>query len=113
MVPIFNVDKYDLWKEVAPFENVLTHGLIVGEDKKKVSKSDGKPQTAHDYVNKFSADMIRLWISSEDFRDEITISDDIISHVSARYRTFRNTLRFQIGNLFDFDFETNYIKQKK
>ncbi|MDR2778839.1 MAG: isoleucine--tRNA ligase [Puniceicoccales bacterium] len=98
---------------VAPFKNVLTHGFIVGEDKKKISKSDGKPQTADDYVNKFGADVIRLWISSEDFRDDITISDDIISHVSATYRTFRNTLRFQIGNLFDFNFEKNHIEQEK
>ncbi|MDR1595750.1 MAG: isoleucine--tRNA ligase [Puniceicoccales bacterium] len=93
----------------APFKNVLTHGFIVGEDKKKISKSDGKPQTADDYVNKFGADVVRLWISSEDFRSDITISDDIISHVSATYRTIRNTLRFQIGNLFDFDFEKNHV----
>ncbi|MDR1413542.1 MAG: isoleucine--tRNA ligase [Puniceicoccales bacterium] len=96
----------------APFKTVLTHGFIVGEDKKKISKSDGKPQTADDYVNKFGADVIRLWISSEDFRGDITISDDIINHVSATYRTIRNTLRFQLGNLFDFDPRENRIEQK-
>ncbi|MDR1457534.1 MAG: isoleucine--tRNA ligase [Puniceicoccales bacterium] len=100
-------------EKIAPFKNVLTHGFIVGEDRKKISKSDGKPQTADDYVNKFGADVIRLWISSEDFRDDIAISDDIINHISATYRTFRNTLRFQIGNLFDFNFERNRIEQGK
>ncbi|MDR1432747.1 MAG: isoleucine--tRNA ligase [Puniceicoccales bacterium] len=93
----------------APFKNVLTHGFIVGDDKKKISKSDGKPQTADDYVNKFGADVLRLWISSEDFRSDITISDDIIGHVSSTYRTIRNTLRFQIGNLFDFSSERNSV----
>jgi isoleucyl-tRNA synthetase len=94
----------------APFKNVLTHGFIVDENKRKVSKSDGKPQTADDYVNKFGADVLRLWISSEDFRNDISISDDIIGHVSGTYRTIRNTLRFQLGNLFDFNFEENAIK---
>jgi isoleucyl-tRNA synthetase len=95
--------------DAAPFRTVLTHGFIVDANKKKISKSDGKPQTADDYVNKFGADVIRLWISSEDFRSDITISDDIIAHVSATYRTIRNTLRFQIGNLFDFDSAKNGI----
>jgi isoleucyl-tRNA synthetase len=95
--------------ETAPFRTVLTHGFIVDENKKKISKSDGKPQTADDYVNKFGADVIRLWISSEDFRSDITISDGIIAHVSATYRTIRNTLRFQLGNLFDFDRGKNGI----
>ncbi|MDR1401623.1 MAG: isoleucine--tRNA ligase [Puniceicoccales bacterium] len=98
--------------EGAPFKNVLTHGFIVGENKKKISKSDGKPQTADDYANKFGADVIRLWISSEDFRGDITISDDIINHVSLTYRTIRNTLRFQMGNLFDFDPKGNQVEQK-
>jgi isoleucyl-tRNA synthetase len=62
-------------------------------------------------VNKFGADVIRLWISSEDFRDDITISDGIINHISATYRTFRNTLRLQIGNLFDFHCEKNRVEQ--
>lgn len=97
----------------APFRNVLTHGFIVGADKKKISKSDGKPQTADDYINKYGADVIRLWISSENFRSDITISDDIINHVSSTYRTIRNTLRFQIGNLYDFDVSRHEVSQKE
>jgi isoleucyl-tRNA synthetase len=87
----------------APYKTVLTHGFIVGDDGKKISKSDGKPQTADDYVQRFGADIIRLWVASEDFRNDIPLSDDIFTHVVGCYRTIRNTLRFQLGNLFDFD----------
>ena len=97
----------------APFKNVLTHGFIVDENKKKISKSDGKPQTADDYVNKFGTDVVRLWTASEDFRNDIPISEDIMGHIAATYRTIRNTLRFQIGNLFDFDPQKNAIEQSK
>ena len=97
---------------IAPYKNILTHGFIVGEDKKKISKSDGKPQTADGYVNKFGADVVRLWISSEDFRNDIPVSEDILEHVVSTYRTFRNTLRFQLGNLYDFNFEKDAVAQK-
>ncbi|MDR1590563.1 MAG: isoleucine--tRNA ligase [Puniceicoccales bacterium] len=95
----------------APYKTVLTHGFIVGEDGKKISKSDGKPQTADDYVNKFGADVIRLWIASEDFKSDIPISDDILNHVAGTYRTIRNTLRFQLGNLYDFDESKDAVPQ--
>jgi isoleucyl-tRNA synthetase len=94
----------------APYKTVLTHGFIVGEDKKKISKSDGKPQTADSYVNKFGADVVRLWIASEDFKSDIPVSDDILTHVAGTYGTIRNTLRFQLGNLYDFDGTKNAVK---
>ena len=97
----------------APYKTVLTHGFIVGEDKKKISKSDGKPQTADGYVQKFGADIVRLWISSEDFRSDIPVSEDILSHIVSTYRTLRNTLRFQLGNLFDFDYTKNAVQQNE
>ncbi|MDR3274340.1 MAG: isoleucine--tRNA ligase [Puniceicoccales bacterium] len=106
-----------LWTSVisengrAPFKAILTHGFVVDEDKKKVSKSDSKPQTADDYVNRFGADVVRLWVASEDFRTDITISDVIFDHVVSTYRTIRNTLRFQIGNLCDFDEKSDKIEQ--
>jgi isoleucyl-tRNA synthetase len=95
----------------APYKTVLTHGFIVGEDKKKISKSDGKPQTAGRYVDKFGADVVRLWIASEDFKSDIPISEDILTHVAGTYRTIRNTLRFQLGNLHDFDEAKHAIPQ--
>ncbi len=99
-----------LWTSViaygaAPYRAVLTHGFIVDEEKKKISKSSTyeKPQTSDGYVAEYGADVIRLWIASQDFRNDIPISKEILSHVGETYRLVRNTLRFQLANLFDFD----------
>ena len=89
----------------APYKTVLTHGFIVDEDRKKISKSNTyeKPQTSDAYVADLGADVLRLWISSQNFRDDIPISKEILSHVGETYRSLRNTFRFQLSNLFDFD----------
>ncbi len=89
----------------APYRSVLTHGFIVDADRKKISKSSAyeKPQTSDAYVAEYGADVIRLWISSQDFRDDIPISKEILSHVGETYRLVRNTLRYQLANLFDFN----------
>lgn len=92
-----------------PYKNVITHGFIVGQDGKKMSKSSGKPITVESLIKKFGVDIIRLWIASEDYRNDITLSEEILKHVSLAYRTIRNTLRFQIGNLYDFDPEKDTI----
>ncbi|HZZ58069.1 MAG TPA: isoleucine--tRNA ligase [Opitutaceae bacterium] len=100
-----------LWTSVisqgglAPYRAVLTHGFIVDEERKKISKSSSyeKPQTSDSYVSELGADVVRLWIASQDFRDDIPISKEILSHVGETYRLFRNTWRWQLGNLFDFD----------
>lgn len=94
----------------APYKSVLTHGFVVGQDGKKISKSDGKPQTADYFVGKFGADVIRLWVASIDFRNDVPISEEILKHVADSYRTLRNTLRFQISNLFDFDPKTDAVE---
>ncbi len=88
-----------------PYAAVLTHGFIVDEERKKISKSSAyqKPQTSDAYIAEYGADVIRLWIASQDFRDDIPISKEILSHVGETYRLFRNTFRFQLANLFDFD----------
>jgi isoleucyl-tRNA synthetase len=98
-----------LWTSVvafgaAPYRAVLTHGFIVDEDRKKISKSSTyeKPQTSDAYVSEYGADVIRLWICSQDFRNDIPISKEILSHIGETYRLIRNTLRFQLSNLFDF-----------
>jgi len=89
----------------APYRAVLTHGFIVDSDRKKISKSSEyeKPQTSDSYVGEYGADVIRLWIASQDFRDDIPISKEILSHVGETYRLIRNTFRYQISNLYDFD----------
>ena len=89
----------------APYKAVLTHGFIVDKDRQKISKSSTyqKPQTAEAYIAQHGADVIRLWIASQDFRDDIPVDDEILKHVGEAYRLFRNTFRFQLSNLFDFD----------
>jgi isoleucyl-tRNA synthetase len=99
-----------LWTSViafgsAPYKAVLTHGFIVDQERNKISKSNTyeKPQTSDAYIGKLGADVIRLWISSQDFRDDIPVSDEILSHVGETYRLSRNTFRYQISVLHDFD----------
>ena len=89
----------------APYKAVLTHGFIVDKDRQKISKSSTyqKPQTAEAYIAQHGADVIRLWIASQDFRDDIPVDDEILKNVGEAYRLFRNTFRFQLSNLFDFD----------
>ena len=94
---------------VAPFRTVLTHGFMVDADREKISKSKQgqggyeKPQTAEAYVNKYGADIVRLWVASQDFRNDIIVSDERLNKVSETYRLLRNTLRYQLSNLYDFD----------
>ncbi len=99
-----------LWTSViafgaAPYKAVLTHGFIVDQERNKISKSSTyeKPQTSDSYVADYGADVIRLWIASQNFRDDIPISKEILGHVGETYRLIRNTFRYQISNLFDFD----------
>ncbi len=107
-----------LWTAVAvrgkaPYKKVITHGFIVDQNRKKISKSDGKPHTADMYVGKWGADIIRMWISSVDYQNDIPISDDILAQVANAYRSFRNTVMYQLGNLFDFDKTKDVIAPEK
>ena len=93
----------------APYKTVLTHGFMVDADREKISKSKQgqggyeKPQTSEAYINKYGADIVRLWVASQDYRNDIVVSEERISKVSETYRGIRNTLRYQLSNLFDFD----------
>lgn len=97
-----------LWTSViadkaAPYKNLLTHGFIVKEDGTKLSKSDGAARPLNEWISSYGADIIRLWICSQDYRGDVPVSDKIVKNVANNYRNLRNTLRFQIGNLHDFD----------
>jgi isoleucyl-tRNA synthetase len=91
----------------APFKTVLTHGFMVDADREKISKSKQgayeKPQTAEAYVKKYGADVVRLWVASQDFRSDIVVSEERINKVGETYRGIRNALRYQLSNLYDFD----------
>jgi len=93
----------------APFKTVLTHGFMVDADREKISKSKQhqggyeKPQTSEAYVKKWGADIVRFWVSSQDFRNDIIVSEERIAKVAETYRVIRNALRYQLSNLYDFD----------
>jgi isoleucyl-tRNA synthetase len=92
----------------APYRTVLTHGFMLDADREKISKSKQgqgvyeKPQTAEVYVNDYGADVVRLWVASQDFRNDVLVSKERISKVGEAYRVIRNALRFQLSNLYDF-----------
>jgi len=99
----------------APYKTVLTHGFMVDADKEKISKSKQgqggyeKPQTSEAYVQRWGADIVRLWVSSQDYRNDIVVSEERIKKVAETYRAIRNTLRYQLSNLFDFDPATHAL----
>lgn len=85
-----------------PYKSVLTHGFTVDENGKKLSKSLGNFVELDDLVKEMGADILRLWVSSEDFRNDMSFSQDILKRVTESYRRIRNTVRFLISNLYDF-----------
>ncbi len=87
----------------APYKAVLTHGFTLDEEGYKMSKSLGNVISPSDIVKQFGADILRLWVASENFTEDVKISRNILKGVSDAYRKIRNTIRFMIGNLYDFD----------
>jgi isoleucyl-tRNA synthetase len=103
----------------APYKTVLTHGFMVDADREKISKSKQgqgvyeKPQTSEAYVKKWGADVVRLWVSSQDFRNDIIVSEERIGKVAETYRVLRNALRYQLSNLYDFDAAKHTVPDDK
>ncbi|WP_461209560.1 isoleucine--tRNA ligase [Desulfocurvus sp. DL9XJH121] len=94
---------------VAPYKNVLTHGYVVDGEGKKMSKSVGNVVAPQEIIDKFGADILRMWVSSVNYQDDVRISDDILSRLVDAYRRIRNTLRYLLGNLGDFDPAVNAV----
>ncbi|OEG70727.1 hypothetical protein ATZ36_17290 [Candidatus Endomicrobiellum trichonymphae] len=90
-------------KGKTPYKNVLTHGFVVDGYGKKMSKSIGNIVSSEQLINKYGADVVRFWIASSDYKEDIRISDEIIRRLSDTYRKIRNTIRFLLGNIGDFD----------
>lgn len=93
----------------APYKSVLTHGYTVDQEGKKLSKSKGNYVDLDKLVKQYGADILRLWVSSTDYKNEVTISDEIIKRISDSYRRIRNTTRFLLANLFDFNPEEDLL----
>ena len=87
----------------APYRAVLTHGFVVNESGNKMSKSLGNFISVEDALKEFGAEITRLWVSSVNFRDDINVSRELIGRLSDAYRRIRNTFRYLLGNLSDFD----------
>ncbi|MCE7950701.1 MAG: isoleucine--tRNA ligase [Xanthomonadales bacterium PRO7] len=93
----------------APYDEVLTHGFTVDEQGRKMSKSLGNGIEPQDVIKNNGADILRLWIASADYRNEMALSETILKRVADSYRRIRNTARFLLGNLYGFDPEKHLI----
>lgn len=93
----------------APYEALLTHGFVVDGKGKKMSKSKGNVVAPQKVMDTYGADILRLWVASTDYSGELTISDEILKRVSDSYRKIRNTLRFLLANVDDFDAKTQSV----
>ena len=96
-------------KGVAPYKTVVTHGWVVDGEGKKMSKSLGNTIIPDDIVKQYGADILRLWVASSDYHADIRVSNDILKQLSEIYRKIRNTARFILGNISDFNPNTDMV----
>ncbi len=87
----------------APYKTVITHGMIVDQTGAKMSKSKGNGIAPSDIIEKYGADILRLWVVSADYKTDMRISDEILKQLSEAYRKIRNTARYILGNISDFN----------
>ena len=95
--------------DCAPYRQVLTHGFTIDGDGRKMSKSLGNVVNAEKVMKQYGADIVRLWVAATDFSGEMSWSDEILNRVSDSYRRIRNTLRYLLANLDNFDFEKSAV----
>jgi len=96
----------------APYRGVLTHGFVVDGDGRKMSKSLGNVIAPQEVMAEYGAEILRLWVTAEDYRDDVRLSGNILKQLGDAYRRFRNTARFMLGNLYDFDPEKDLVPLK-
>jgi isoleucyl-tRNA synthetase len=100
-------------RDQAPYQGVLTHGFVVDGDGRKMSKSLGNVIAPQEVMDKYGAEILRLWVAAEDYRDDVRLSPEILKQLADAYRRFRNTARFMLGNLSDFDPERHWLAPDK
>ena len=98
---------------VAPYRSVLTHGFVVDGKGRKMSKSLGNIIAPEEVIQKYGAELLRLWVTYEDYRDDIRISKEIVDRLVETYRRIRNTFRFLHANIFDFNPETDRVTYER
>lgn len=96
-------------KGEAPYKKVITHGMIVDAEGDKMSKSKGNGVSPHDIINQYGADILRLWVVSADYKTDMRISTEILKQLSEAYRKIRNTARYILGNIHDFNPDTDMV----
>jgi isoleucyl-tRNA synthetase len=97
----------------APYKGVLSHGFALDGQGRKMSKSIGNVVVPNDVMKQLGADILRLWVASVDYQADVRVSDKILKQVSESYRKIRNTFRFLLGNLHDFDPAKDYVNDLK
>ena len=93
----------------APYNEVITNGFTVDKKGNKMSKSQGNVVSPHKVIDQYGADILRLWVASSDFKNDVKVSDNILKQNSEAYRRIRNTYRFILGNISDFDSDADYV----
>ncbi len=96
-------------KGVAPYKMVITHGMIVDQNGDKFSKSKGNGTSPEVIINQYGADVLRLWVVSADYKTDMRISEEILKQLSEAYRKIRNTARYIMGNIHDFNPDTDCV----
>lgn len=97
----------------APYKQIITHGWTVDGEGKKMSKSLGNGIAPQEIIEKYGADILRLWVASADYHADIRISPEILKQISDNYRKLRNTARYCLSNLYDFDPDKNMVENDK
>ena len=92
-----------------PYKSVLTHGYVVDGKGKKMSKSAGNVIAPQKIIDQYGAEILRLWVASENYREDIRVSNEILKRLTESYRKIRNTLRYLLGNLHDFDCKEDQV----
>ena len=94
----------------APYKTILTHGFVVDGEGRKMSKSIGNVIAPQKIIQKYGAEILRLWTAYSDYSEDVKISDEILKQLVDMYRKIRNTIRFTMGSIYDFDLEANKIE---
>ena len=97
----------------APFREVVTHGFLINVDGTKMSKSLGNTILPQDVIKESGADILRLWVSMSDYREEIRVGKEILARAVEAYRKIRNTLRYLLANLYDFDASVDLVHKSQ